>query len=79
MTDSVWRPATGVEYRVWQDPDVWVARCVVQNYGPTKVAIALLGLSGTKEEAQEKCLADWRKRCIPPCKESDDATAFQRG
>lgn len=76
MTDT-WRPATGVEYRVWQDPYGWVARCVVQNYGPTDVAIALLGLSDSEAEAKQKCETDWRKRSISTCKESSDATAFQ--
>lgn len=77
MTDHVWRPATGVEYRVWQDPYGWVARCVVKNYGPTKVAIALLGLSDTADEARKKCESDWKKRSISPCMESNDAPAFQ--
>jgi hypothetical protein len=70
--DSVWRPATGVEYRVWQDPYGWVARCVVQNYGPTEVAIALLGLSSTKEEAKSRCESDWKKRSISHCTESSN-------
>ncbi len=75
--DNVWRPATGVEYRVWQDPGGWVARCVVKNYGPTTVATALLGMSSTAEEAKAKCQSDWRERCISPCKESNDVEAFQ--
>jgi hypothetical protein len=77
VTDNVWRPATGVEYRVWQDPYGWVARCVVQNYGPTKVAVALFGLSETEAEAKAKCESDWKKRSISPCKESSDAPALQ--
>lgn len=72
QSDHAWLPATGVQYRVWQDPYGWVARCVVKDYGPTKVAIALLGLSSTEEEAKQKCELDWRERCISPCKESSD-------
>ena len=66
QSDHAWLPATGVQYRVWQDPDGWVSRCVVQNYGPTKVAIAVFPLSSTLEEAKARCEADWSKRKITP-------------
>lgn len=77
MKEFAWRPATGVEYRVWQDPYGWVARRVVKNYASIDVSVALLGLSETEAEAKSKCESDWKKLSISPCKESNDAPAFQ--
>jgi hypothetical protein len=67
MTDWSWQPEPGITYRIWHDPPWgWVARMHCMRWKDVTAAVAWMGWSQTKADAQARCLADWKERSVTP-------------